>query len=65
MLTTTIELLGADMGDVQLLDGRGVLTIAAQTGFGHDFLEFFREVSTEAWSTSWRGRKIASVVAPS
>lgn len=47
MLTTTIELLGADMGDVQLLDGRGLLTIAAQTGFGHDFLEFFRKVSTE------------------
>ncbi len=46
MLTATIELVGADMGDVQLLDGRGVLTISAQQGFGHDFLEFFREVST-------------------
>ena len=46
MLAVTIELLGADMGDVQLLDAkRGVLTIAAQQAFGADFLEHFREVS--------------------
>lgn len=48
MLPATIELLGADMGNVQLLDpDRGVLVIAAHKGFEQDFLDFFREVSTE------------------
>lgn len=47
MLTATIELLGADMGDLQLVNDRGVLTSAAHIGLGHDFLEFFREASTE------------------
>jgi hypothetical protein len=47
MLGATIELLGADMGNVQLLDAeRGVL-IAAQRGFQPDFLEAFREVAAE------------------
>src|SRR5262245_60828228 len=47
MLAATIELLGADMGNVQILDAeRGVLVIAAQRGFKKDFLDFFREVST-------------------
>ena len=48
MLAATMALLGAHMGNVQILDaGRGVLTIAAQRGFEQDFLDFFREVSTE------------------
>jgi PAS domain S-box-containing protein len=48
MLAATIGLLGAHMGNVQIRDaGRGVLTIAAQRGFEQDFLDFFREVSTE------------------
>jgi PAS domain S-box-containing protein len=48
MLTATIELLGADMGNVQILNAqKGVLLIAAQRGFKLDFLDFFREVSTE------------------
>lgn len=48
MLAATIELLGADMGNVQLLETeRRVLVIAAQRGFAPDFLEFFRVVSTE------------------
>jgi PAS domain S-box-containing protein len=47
MLAATIELLGADMGNVQILDAeRNVLTIAAQRGFERDFLDFFRKVST-------------------
>ncbi|MBD2308978.1 PAS domain S-box protein [Chroococcidiopsis sp. FACHB-1243] len=47
ILVATIELLGADMGNIQLLDAdRGVLRIAAQHGFQQDFLNFFREVST-------------------
>jgi PAS domain S-box-containing protein len=48
MLAAVIELLGADKGNVQLLEGRGtggVLRIAAQRGFQPDFLEHFREVS--------------------
>ena len=48
MLAATIELLGADMGNVQILNvERGVLVIAAQRGFKQDFLDFFREVSTK------------------
>lgn len=48
MLDAVMELLGADMGNVQLLDqGHRVLLIAAQSGFKQDFLDFFREVSTE------------------
>jgi signal transduction histidine kinase len=47
MLAATIEMLGADMGNIQLLDAQqGVLVIAAQRGFRQDFLDFFREVST-------------------
>jgi PAS domain S-box-containing protein len=45
MLTATIDLLGADMGNIQLLEG-GILRIAVQHGFKPDFLEFFREVTT-------------------
>ena len=48
ILTATIELLSADMGNIQLLDlQRKVLVIAAQRGFGQEFLDFFREVSGE------------------
>jgi PAS domain S-box-containing protein len=46
MLDATIGMLGADMGNVQLLEG-GTLRIAAQRGFREDFLEFFREVSAD------------------
>ena len=52
MLTATIELLGADMGDFQLYDSkRGVLTIAAHRGFGKPFLETFREVASDSSSS--------------
>ncbi|MBL8286905.1 MAG: response regulator [Rubrivivax sp.] len=46
ILSATIELMRADYGNVQLLDG-AALKIAAQRGFRQDFLEFFREVSTQ------------------
>lgn len=47
MLGAAIELLGADMGNVQVLDAeRSVLVVAAQRGFEQPFLDFFREVST-------------------
>lgn len=55
MLVATTELLGADMGNVQLLDAeRGVLAIVAQRGFRREFLEFFREVSKEDESACGR-----------
>ena len=47
ILVAAIELLGADKGNIQLLDrNRGVLTILVQRGFQQEFLDFFREVST-------------------
>lgn len=55
ILAAAIELLRADMGNVQLIDGlNGKLTIAAQRGFGSRFLEFFREVSIEDSSVCGR-----------
>jgi PAS domain S-box-containing protein len=44
MLRASIHMMGADKGNVQILDARGVLTIAAQRGFDQPFLEFFKEV---------------------
>ena len=46
MLAASIELLGADMGNIQLLDEeRGVLAIHAHRGFERPFLDFFAEVT--------------------
>ncbi len=48
ILAASIELLGANMGNVQILNAdRGVLNIAVHRGFKQDFLDFFREVSTK------------------
>jgi PAS domain S-box-containing protein len=59
ILTAVIGLMGADKGNVQLLDAeRRVLTIAAHQGFEQDFLYFFREVS--AADESACGRTLAS-----
>ena len=45
MIDYGMALLGADMGDIQLLNPEThVLEIVAQRGFGPDFLEHFREV---------------------
>ena len=41
ILSATIDLLGADMGDVQLLDDNGKLHTAAQLGLQRDFAGFF------------------------
>ncbi len=47
MLGASIALLGADMGNIQLLNiEKSVLKIAVQRGFKKDFLDFFQEVST-------------------
>ncbi|HWS61162.1 MAG TPA: PAS domain S-box protein [Steroidobacteraceae bacterium] len=46
ILAAVIDLLGADKGNIQLLDAEGSkLSIVAQRGFEPDFLEFFGEVS--------------------
>jgi PAS domain S-box-containing protein len=47
MLRGSIRLMGADKGNVQLVDARGVLNIVAQQGFDPPFLELFKEVSVE------------------
>jgi two-component system CheB/CheR fusion protein len=48
MLAATIELMGADYGNVQVLDPlRGLLQIVVQRGFKQPFLDCFREVSTK------------------
>jgi len=48
MLAGAIELMGADKGNIQVLDQRrSILTIEAQRGFEKEFLEFFREVKAE------------------
>jgi PAS domain S-box-containing protein len=55
ILGAVIEMLGADKGNVQLLDPeRNVLTIEAQCGFQPDFLEFFKEVSAKDASACGR-----------
>ena len=46
VLESAIDLLGADMGNIQLLDGDDtVLRMVAQRGFKEDFVQFFAEVS--------------------
>ena len=59
MLAATIELLGADFGNVQLLDPRrNVLIIAAHRGFEKEFLDFFREVAAEDDSACGRALRL-------
>jgi PAS domain S-box-containing protein len=46
MLSATTDLLGADMGAIQILDPGGkVLRVVAQRGIDPDFLERFQEIS--------------------
>jgi PAS domain S-box-containing protein len=48
MLVAAVELLGGDMGTIQLLDpAKDALVIAAQKGFQQPFLDFFKEVSAD------------------
>jgi PAS domain S-box-containing protein len=59
ILNSVVDLLGADKGHMQLLDDSGgVLRIAAQRGFGLDFLQAFREVTPE--NNSAPGRALRS-----
>ena len=55
MLVAAVELLGGDMGNIQLLDpAKGALVIAAQKGFQQPFLDFFKEVSADEDSACGR-----------
>ncbi len=55
MLSAAIELLGADKGDIQLLDtSRGLLKIAAHRGFSPAFLDRYRELPAEATTSCGR-----------
>ena len=48
MLVAAVELLGGDMGNIQLLNpGKDSLVIAAQKGFQQPFLDFFKEISAD------------------
>jgi PAS domain S-box-containing protein len=59
ILISVVDLLGADKGHMQLLDdGCGVLRIAAQRGFGLDFLQAFQQIT--AASNSAPGRALQS-----
>ncbi|HVJ60860.1 MAG TPA: GAF domain-containing protein [Burkholderiaceae bacterium] len=49
VLDATIELNGADKGNVQLVnEDSGALEIVAHRGFGREFLDFFKEVRVDA-----------------
>src|SRR5262245_51337535 len=55
ILAGAIELLGADKGNIQVLDTKQrVLKIVASQGFEQDFLDFFSEVSTADGSACGR-----------
>jgi len=63
MLVATIDLLGADMGNVQVFDAeRQALRIVAQRGFDDDFIEFFREVSADDSSACGRALRTSQMV---
>ena len=48
ILSTSIKLMDADFGDIQLFDPKTKkLHIVAEKGFGKEFLDFFKEVSAD------------------
>ena len=63
MLVAAIDMLGADMGNVQVFDvEHRVLRIAAQQGFDDDFIEFFREVTADDDSACGRALRTTQAV---
>ena len=59
MLSAAIELLGADMGNIMLLDtSRGVLKITVQRGFRQPFLDVFGEISAKEDSACGRALRL-------
>jgi PAS domain S-box-containing protein len=61
MLHATVSLLGADMGNIQLMEGR-TLRIVAQQGFGAAFLDYMREASLENDSACARAFRSSAAV---
>ncbi len=58
ILDGSMELTGATLGNVQLMDWEtGYLTIATQRGFRQEFLDFFRRVNTDNSSACGRALK--------
>lgn len=50
-----LQLTGATLGNVQLMDGEsGFLTIAAQRGFNDEFLDYFQRVNADHFSACGR-----------
>jgi PAS domain S-box-containing protein len=62
MLDAVIELLGADKGNLQLLNPDGILTIETQRGFDQEFLRYFREVDAGDDSACGRALKTGQQV---
>jgi len=62
MLDAAIELVGADKGNVQLVDADGVLRIEAQRGFARELLEYFKEVATNDESPCGRALRLGEQV---
>jgi PAS domain S-box-containing protein len=59
MLSAAIELLGADMGNIMLLDAsRGVLKLTAERGFSQPFFDVFAEISAKEDSASGRALRL-------
>ena len=58
VLDATIELNGADKGNVQLFNEEtGALEIVAHRGFGREFLDYFREVRSDSDAASGRAMR--------
>lgn len=56
-LADVVALLGAERGNVQLLDAGGRLVIVAQLGLSHEFLSVFRRVELHEGSVCARAAK--------
>jgi hypothetical protein len=65
LLASTIRATSADFGNVQLLDTQQrALKIAAQHGFGEEFLSYFRTVWTGEFSCGAALKKRSRIVVP-
>jgi GAF domain-containing protein len=63
LLLRSLEMTGAALGNVQLMDWKtGYLTIAAQHGFNSDFLSFFYRVKAEDGSACGRALRQRSTI---
>jgi GAF domain-containing protein len=63
LLSRSLEMTGADLGNIQLMDWKtGYLTIAAQYGFNSEFLSFFRRVKAEDGAACGRALRQRSAI---